>query len=161
MAMVGPRRRSADARSAGPPAFGPTPGDVGPPDPAGVTRSLELALETSRRLRRPLTLVAMEVPDDELRGDAVTRVAALVRSTVRDTDGLWRDGTGSLVLVLSDVDGPNCEPALARLRLRLRREGFGAALMGRASPPPGISAADLLELARGDRRPVARPHRPA
>lgn len=161
MAMAEPRRRRSDARSAGPPAFGPTPGGIGPPDPAGVARSLELALETARRLRRPLTLVAMEVADDTDGEGAVTRVAALVRSTVRDTDGLWRDGTASLLLVLTDVDGPNSEPALARLRLRLRREGLGAVLMGRASPPPGISAADLLELARGDRRPVARPHRPA
>lgn len=160
MAIAGPRRRRSDARTTAPPAFGPTPGGIGPPDPAGVARSLELALETSRRTRRPLTLIAMDVPDPS-DAEALARVAALVRSTVRDTDGLWRDGPGSLVLVLVDVDGPNCEPALARLRLRLRREGFGEALMGRASPAPGISAADLLDLARGDRRAVSRPQRPA
>jgi len=158
MGIVGPRRRSSDARARQTPAFGPTPGGIGPADPDGVARSLALALETSRRLRRPLTLVAMEAPDpsDE---EALSRVASLVRSTVRDTDGLWRDGPGSLVIVLTDVDGPNSEPALARLRLRLRREGFGQALMGRASPAPGISAAALLEIARGDRRLVSRPQR--
>lgn len=159
MAMTGPRRRRSDTREIGSPAFGPTPGGVGPPDPAGVARSIALALETSRRHRRPLTVVAMEVPDPG-DVDALGRFAGLVRSTVRDTDGLWRDGPGSLVLVLIDVDGPNSEPALARLRLRLRREGFGAALMGRASPAPGVSADDLLELARGDRRTVGRPQRP-
>ncbi len=159
MAIAGPRRRSSDARTTQGPAFGPTPGGIGPPDPDGVARSLALALETARRSRRPLTLVAMDAPEgsDEA---VLSRVAELVRSTVRDTDGLWRDGPGSLVLVLTDVDGPNCEPALARLRLRLRREGFGTTLMGRASPAPGIGADDLLELARGDRRIVSRPHRP-
>jgi hypothetical protein len=158
MAIAGPRRRSSDARTTQAPAFGPTPGGVGPPDPEGVARSLELALEAARRSRRPLTLVAMEAPEGADEAE-LSRVATLVRSVVRDTDGLWRDGPASLVLVLVDVDGPNCEPALARLRLRLRREGFGQALMGRASPAPGIGAADLLELARGDRRVVSRPHR--
>jgi hypothetical protein len=160
MSIAGPRRRSSDQRASQAPTFGPTPTGIGPPDPEGVSRSLELALETARRLRRPLTLVAMEVPATT-GPDTLGRVAELVRSTVRDTDGLWRDGPGSLALVLVDVDGPGCEPALARLRLRLRREGFGEALMGRASPAPGVSAADLLELARGDRRPVARPQRSA
>ena len=160
MAIAGPRRRSSDQRATTTPALGPVPGGIGPPDPEGVTRSLTLALETSRRLRRPLTLVAMGVPE-AAEPDMLPRVADLVRSTVRDTDGLWRDGPASLALVLADVDGPNCEPALARLRMRLRREGFGEALMGRASPAPGVSAPMLLELARGDLRPVARPHHPA
>lgn len=155
---IDPRRRRSDTRDVATPAFGPPPGGVGAPDPAGVARSIALALESSRRFRRPLTLVAMEVPDPG-DADALGRFASLVRSTVRDTDGLWRDGPGSLVLVLIDVDGPNSEPALARLRLRLRREGFGAALMGRASPAPGVAADDLLELARGDRRSVAHPQR--
>lgn len=158
MAIPGPRRRRSDSREVAAPAFGPTPGGVGAADAAGMTRSVTLALETARRHRRPLTVVVMEVPDP---GDAeaLGRFSGLVRSTVRDTDGLWRDGPGSLVLVLVDIDGPNSEPALARLRMRLRREGFGAALMGRASPAPGIGAEDLLELARGDRRPLSRPQR--
>jgi GGDEF domain-containing protein len=160
MAIAGPRRRRSDARATAPPAFGPTPCGIGPPDPTGVARSVALALEAARRHRRPLTVVVVDVPEPS-DVDALARVAALVRTTVRDTDGLWRDGPGSLVLVLVDADGPNSEPALARLRLRLRREGFGAVRMGRASPAPGIGADDLLELARGDRRPVARPQRPA
>ncbi len=160
MAIAGPRRRKADGREVAAPAFGPTPGGMGPADPAGVARSIDLALEASRRSRRPLTLVAMEVPEGT-DAEGLVRFAGLVRSTVRDTDGLWRDGQGSLVLLLADVDGPGCEPALARLRLRLRREGFGSALMGRASPAPGIGSLDLLELARGDFRAVARPQRPA
>ncbi len=54
------------------------------------------------------------------------------------------------------MDGPNSEPALARLRLRLKAEGMGAALMGRAAPAPGISAADLLALAQADLQPISR-----
>lgn len=158
MEIGGPRRRRSDARARPTSAFGPASDGIGAADPDGAARSVALALETSRRLRRPLTVVAMEAsdPSDE---EALARVASLVRVTVRDTDGLWRDGPGSLVVVLADVDGPNSEPALARLRLRLRREGFGQTLMGRASPAPGISAVALLEIARGDLRLVSRPQR--
>lgn len=160
MAIAGPRRRRADGRPTTPPAFGPTPGGLGAPDPTGVVRSVQHAIEACRRQRRPLTLVSLELPGDAAGREPLGRVADLVRSTVRGTDGLWRDGAASLVLVLSDVDGPGCEPALARLRLRLRREGLGGVLMGRAATAPGIGAEDLMELARSDRRAVARPHRP-
>jgi hypothetical protein len=149
-----PQRRRSDARPPRSQPFGPTPGGLAPPDPEGVMRSLELAVESARRIRRAVTLIAMELapPADER---ALAQVASLVRHTVRDTDGLWRDGASGLVLVLTDVDGPNSEPALARLRLRLRAEGFGAALMGRAAAAPGISAVDLLALAREDRRVIS------
>ena len=55
---------------------------------------------------------------------------------MRDTDGLWPDGPGGLMLVLVDADGPNSEPALARLRMRLRSEG----LARRADGPRGAGA---------------------
>ena len=60
----------------------------------------------------------------------MTQFTALVRHTVRDTDGLWPDGKGGLIIILTDVDGPNSEPALARLRLRLKAEGMGAVADG-------------------------------
>jgi hypothetical protein len=127
---------------------------LGRPDPEGVMRSLEIAVDSARRGRRAITLVALEVPApvDEA---ALARIATSVRSTVRDSDGLWRDGERTLLLALTDADGPNSEPALARLRLRLRSEGFGAVRMGRAAAAPGISAADLLALAREDRRVIS------
>lgn len=154
MAIAGPRRRRSDARRPQPLPFGPTPGQIGPPDPAGVLRSLEHALDAARRTRRPMTLVALEVPPpaDE---DGLSALAAIVRSTVRETDGLWRDGDCSLVLLLTDADGPNSEPALARLRLRLKGAHRREVLMGRAAPPPGIGAGDLLLLARADCRPIS------
>jgi hypothetical protein len=105
-------------------------------------------------MRRPLTLVALELPGAT--APQVTRFTSIIRHTVRDTDGLWSDGSAGLILLLVDADGPNSEPALARLRMRLRSEGMRGALMGRAAPAPGISAGDLLALARADRQPIAR-----
>ncbi len=154
MAMLGPGRRRTDARAPAPRPFGPTVGASGAADPDGVRRSLEQALDTVRRMRRPLTLVALELPGAT--APQVNRFTAIVRHTVRDTDGLWSDGPAGLILVLVDADGPNSEPALARLRMRLRSEGMGGALMGRAAPAPGITADDLLALARADRQPIAR-----
>lgn len=154
MAAAEPHRRRGDSRRPLSQPFAPTPGVLGRPDPEGVTRSLELAVETARRARRSITLVSLEVPPP-LDDVALASVSTSARHTVRDTDGLWRDGPTSLLLVLADADGPNSEPALARLRLRLRSEGFGAVLMGRAAAAPGISAADLLALARADRRVIS------
>lgn len=117
-------------------------------------RSIELAVESARRARRPITLVSLELPTS---GDetALAQLASIVRHTMRETDGVWRDGASSLILVLTDADGPNSEPALARLRMRLRSEGFGEVLMGRSAAAPGISGLDLLALAREDRRTIA------
>ena len=91
MATAGPRRRQSDVRRPRPLPFGPAPGGMGPADPDGVMRSIDFALDAARRHRRPMTLVAITAPvpctDDEL-----ARLAGIVRRTVRDTDGLWRDG---------------------------------------------------------------------
>ena len=154
MATAGPRRRSADTRRPQPQPFGPTPGDIGPPDPDGVARSLEFALEAAHRLRRPMTLVALSAPPPLEEAD-LARLAAIVRRTVRDTDGLWRDGESSLILLLTDADGPNSEPALARLRMRLKADGLARTSMGRAAPAPGIGPHELLALAREDLSPIS------
>lgn len=150
-----PQRRRGDARRPQERPFGPTPGGLGAPDPAGMLRSLEHAVGSARRMRRPVTLVALEAPEGA--GEAeLARVADLVRRTVRDTDGIWRDGPAGLALVLMDADGPGCEPVLARLRMRLRSDGLGGVSMGRAAAAPGIGAADLLDLAHEDRRAISR-----
>ena len=134
-----PARRRNDARKPKPKPLpiAPTPGAVGVPDPGGVRGSLRGALEAARGMRRSVVLVSLELAASH--GEAeLARLAALVRRTVRDTDALWRDGHRSLLLLLTDIDGPGSEPALARIRLRMRREGLGAALIGRAAPAPGI-----------------------
>ena len=151
--MLGPGRRRGDTGRPVPRPFGPTLDAPADADPDGLRRSLEQALEAVRRSRRPLTLVALELPDAP--PPQATRFTAIVRHTVRETDGVWSDGPGGLIVVLVDADGPNSEPALARLRMRLRSEGMGGALMGRAAPAPGISAGDLLAQARADRQPIA------
>jgi hypothetical protein len=85
----------------------------------------------------------------------VARVATIVRRTVRETDGVWRDGDTSLVVLLTDADGPSSEPALARIRLRLRGERLNGVMMGRAAPPPGLPATELLALARSNCRRIS------
>ncbi len=152
MASSGPRRRRTDARRERPPAFEPPSDGLAPADPQALLRSLGGALASARRQRRPMTLVSLSVTGGD--GARLERVAALTRRTVRDTDAIWRDGEAGLALLLADADGPRSEPALARLRLRLRSIGMGAVMMGRAAPPPGISAEELLLLARADRRPI-------
>jgi len=154
MTVAGPRRRKSDIRPPRPQPFGPTPGGIGPADPEGVARSLGFALDAAKRHRRPMTLVVLGVPPPTDEAE-LARAAALVRRTIRDTDGLWRDGPTSLVVLLTDADGPNSEPALARLRMRLKGDGLARTTMGRAAQAPGIGAQELLQLAREDLRPIS------
>jgi hypothetical protein len=154
VATAGPRRRRTD-RGERPPALGPVPVALGPPDPAALVAALDAALTTARARRRPATLVCLAVPDSG--GPELEAVAALARRTVRATDAMWRDGRNGVALLLADVDGPSSEPALARLRLRLRGRGMGRVAMGRAAPPPGVGARELLLLARADLRPISPP----
>jgi GGDEF domain-containing protein len=149
-----PQRRQSDRRPPRPVAFGPTPGEWGAPDPEGFSRSLTIALDASRRFRRPLTLVVLEIgePGGE---PALVQVADLVRRTVRGTDGVWRTGPSTLMVLLADADGPSAEPALARIRMRLKAETEVPVRMGRAAAPPGVAADVLAELARTDLRPLS------
>jgi len=147
------RRRQTDSRPPLPAPFAPTPPVVGPPDPEAFLRSVGHALDAARAARRPLTLVALEVqPARGVEPETVLgRVAELVRRTVRASDGLWRDGALTLGLLLADADGPRAEPALARIRLRLKGEREATVRMGRAVAAPGVDAATLLEIACADR----------
>jgi hypothetical protein len=150
------RRRATDARPQHL-IFGPTPGAFGAPDPDGFARSLEYALESARKGRRPLTLMVVEVASRN-GGDVeatVIEVAGLVRRTVRDSDGVWREGARSLAVLLTDCDGPSAEPALARVRLRLRNQVKADITMGRAAAQGAMTAADLMNLARGDLRGIS------
>ena len=153
MEAPGPGRRRKDDLRPKPLPLAPPPGAAGSSAPGGVRGSLRYALDTARRMRRSVVLVSLELGAPHGEGD-LARLATLVRRTVRDTDALWRDGRRSLLLLLADIDGPGSEPALARIRLRLRDEGLGKALMGRAAPAPGVAAEELLILAREDARPI-------
>ena len=155
MAVAPPRRRHSDGRPPLPVAIAPTPAPLGPADPAAVQRSIEAALDVARRLRRPVTLVALQVLAEGSAGEKLLgRMADIVRRTVRESDGVWRDGAATIVVLLADADGPKAEPALARIRLRLKAEGVRGIAMGRATPAPGIEAGALIGLAHGDIRPI-------
>ncbi len=147
-----PRRRKADARPAKPALIAPTPGP-GQVVPHEVRRSIELALERARRGRRHVTLVSLGMPQ-EAEHEAFVAVATAVRRTIRGGDGLWRDGHRSLAILLADVDAPSVEPALTRLRAALEPFAGQGLDVGRASPPPGLPASELLELARAGRVPL-------
>ena len=155
MAVAPPRRRHSDGRPPLPVAIAPTPAPLGPADPEAVQRSIEAALEVAKRLRRPVTLVALQVLAEGPTGEKLLgRMADIVRRTVRESDGVWRDGAATIVVLLADADGPKAEPALARIRLRLKAEGVRGIAMGRATPAPGIGAEALIGLAHGDIRAI-------
>jgi hypothetical protein len=156
MAVAPPRRRHSDGRPPLPVAIAPTPAPLGPADAQAVQHSIEAALEVSRRLRRPVTLVALQViAQGPAAEKLLVRMADIVKRTVRESDGVWRDGTTTIVVLLADADGPKAEPALARIRLRLKAEGVRGIGMGRATPAPGIGAEALLGLAHGDTRQIS------
>ena len=156
MAVAPPRRRQSDGRPPLPVAIAPTPAPIGPPDAHAVQSSIEAALEVSRRLRRPVTLVALHVlAQGPAAEKLLLRMTDIVRRTVRESDGVWRDGATTIVVLLADADGPKAEPALARIRLRLKSEGVRGIGMGRATPAPGIGAEALIGLAHGDTRQIS------
>lgn len=116
-------------------------------------RAVGEALSALRRARRPMTLASLELEPPADEGDLV-QLAELVRAQVRDSDGLWRDGPLALLILLTDADGPSADVPLGRIRRSLRGEGYDEALLGRASPPPGIDLIGLMELLRDDARPL-------
>lgn len=150
--MSAHRRRRNDHRPPAPQILAPTPALAGPADPPAVLRSIADALVAARRTRRPVTLVVLEMGPDGDADAGAARVMAEVRRLVRRTDGVWRFGDRALAILLLDADGPEAEPALARMRLRLRDERALHLSMGRAAAAPGIDAISLMELARSDMR---------
>ena len=143
MATAGPRRRSSDTRR---PVHSPSarrPATSARPTRTAWMRSLEFALEAR---------AAAPAPDDARR-DLGARLPSR-RTTWRGSrpscaarcatpTGCGGTARSSLILLLTDADGPNSEPALARLRMRLKAEG----LVGHVHGPRGAGA--------GHRRPDA------
>lgn len=153
MAMQGPLRRKTDLRPKAA-LFGPTPGVVEPVDRESFLKSLDHALEASRRGRRFVTLVVVDLQPDASDAD-VARLLLATRHMIRETDAMWRTSARSLTILLADADGPSAEPAVARLRLRLRAEAKVPLLIGRATAAPGIDTRTLIDLAKADRVEVS------
>jgi hypothetical protein len=152
MATHGPLRRKTDLRPRSA-LFGPTPGAVEPVDRESFLKSLDHALDASRRGRRFVTLVVVDI-GDPMTEAVVSKLAASVRHMIRETDAMWRTGTRSLTVLLADADGPSAEPAVARLRLRLRGDSPAPLSIGRATAAPGVDPMTLIDLAKADRRTV-------
>ena len=152
MATQGPLRRKTDLRPRSA-LFGPTPGAVEPVDRESFLKSLDHALDASRRGRRFVTLIVVDAdgPVDEA---AIAKLAAIVRHMIRETDAMWRTSVRSLTVLLADADGPSAEPAVARLRLRLQADGPAPLSIGRATAAPGVDPMTLIDLAMSNRRPV-------
>ncbi len=152
MAKQGPLRRKTDLRPRSA-LFGPTPGALEPVDTESFLKSLDHALDASRRNRRFVTLVVLDLEPGATE-DLIARLATIVRNTIRETDAMWRTAPRSFTLLLADADGPSAEPAVARLRLRLRSGAPWPMSMGRATAAPGVSTTTLIDLAKADRREI-------
>lgn len=152
MATQGPLRRKTDLRPRSA-LFGPTPGAVEPVDREAFLKSLDHALDASRRGRRFVTLIVIDM-QDPVTEIAVSQLVAIVRHMIRETDAMWRTGVRSLTVLLADADGPSAEPAVARLRLRLRADAPTPLSVGRATAAPGVDPMTLIDLAKADRRTV-------
>ena len=152
MATQGPLRRKTDLRPRSA-LFGPTPGPVEPVDRESFLKSLDHALDASRRGRRFVTLIVVDA-EGEITEPIVWQLAGIVRHMIRETDAMWRTGVRSFTVLLADADGPSAEPAVARLRLRLKADSPLPLMIGRATAAPGVDPTTLIELAKADRRPI-------
>ena len=85
---------------------------------------------------------------------AVARVLAIIRETIRDSDGVWRTEPEHLWVILADSGGPSAEPALARLRESMRGQDMAKVRIGRAAAMPGTDAQQLQLIAAFDLREV-------
>lgn len=152
MATQGPLRRKTDLRPRSA-LFGPTPGAVEPVDRESFLKSLDHALDASRRGRRFVTLVVVDLLPDASE-ETVGRLVTVVRRMIRETDAMWRTAPRSITILLADADGPSAEPAVARIRLRLRADAPAPLWIGRATAAPGIDPMTLIDLAKADRREI-------
>ena len=150
MATQGPLRRKTDLRPRSA-LFGPTPGAIEPVDRESFLKSLDHALDASRRGRRFVTLIVVDLLPEATEQMVSTLVGA-VRRMIRETDAMWRTGARSVCILLADADGPSAEPAVARIRLRLRSDAGQTVYVGRATAAPGVDPRTLIDLAKADRR---------
>ena len=148
--MTGDRdtRRSADRRRDRAPLLPVPPSESIPPvDARGFGASIALALTAARRSRRPVSLVLVDLEVDA----PVAQIVTALRTTIRETDGVWRPGPERLAVLLADAGGPESEPAFARLTAALAAIETPIRI-GHAAAAPGIDAQSLLAIAEGDIR---------
>ena len=120
---------------------------IPPVDARGFGASIALALTAARRSRRPVSLVLVDLEVDA----PVAQIVTALRTTIRETDGVWRPGPERLAVLLADAGGPESEPAFARLTAALAAIETPIRI-GHAAAAPGIDAQSLLAIAEGDIR---------
>lgn len=112
------------------------------------------ALEVARRLRRPLTVLLVEIADPA----AAPRLAELTRflgETLRDSDGVWPIRHDRILALLADADALGSVSPVERIRARLGPDVSGTLVLGQITVPPGAVADDVLSLAEDARIPLA------
>ena len=146
-------RRSSDRRSRGQPAV-PSAPPAAPAAPEAAIEALADALAVCRRLRRPLTVLLVEIA----RPESAPRLPDLARflgETLRDSDGVWPMRHDRVLAVLADADAQGSMPPVERIRERLGPGVAAALVLGQVTVPPGAQADDVLRLAEDARTPLA------
>lgn len=143
-----PTRRRSDKRSSRQLTVqSPSPGTFA--DPEAAFTALEEAMGLARRWRRPLTVFLIEASGSD--APDLPRLSSFLIQTLRDTDAVWPIRQDRLLVILADADAAGATPPLERIRTGLGPEVAGALNLGRVTPPPGIGAHDVLDLAENAR----------
>lgn len=147
-----PSRRRSDQSPKRPPAV-PSASPSAPLSPEAAYEALEQALAVSRTLRRPLTVLLVEIADPAA-APRLTDLARFLGETLRDSDGIWPIRHDRIVTLLADADARGSVSPIERIRGRLGPEVSGALVLGQITVPPGARADDVLSLAEGARMPL-------
>jgi hypothetical protein len=111
-------------------------------------------LTRSRRYGHPLALIGIVPPSDGWSSNE--DCGRTIRGHVRSIDTVWASDAGIFIL-LPETDGRDANAVLRRLRLHAAEVVEGATAHVAAFPARALTAAALVEIARGraDRPPVS------
>lgn len=146
-------RRRSDQRSRRAPAV-PSAAPAAPVSPEAAYDALTHALDVSRRLRRPLTVLMVEVTDSGV-APRLDDLGRFLGETLRDSDGIWPIRHDRIIVLLADADALGSVSPVERIRARLGPEISGSLVLGQITVPPGADPDDVLSLAEDARMPLA------
>ncbi len=132
----------------------PSAAPAAPVSPESAYEALTGALDISRRLRRPLTVLMVEIVDPE----SAPRLGDLGRflsETLRDSDGVWPLRHDRIIVLLSDADALGRVSPVERIRARLGPDTSRSLVLGQITVPPGAEPDDVLSLVEDARMPLA------
>lgn len=125
-----------------------------PVSPEAAHEALSGALEVSRRLRRPLTVLMVEIADSEI-APRLDDLGRFLRETLRDSDGIWPIRHDRIIVLLADADALGSVSPVERIRARLGPDISRSLVLGQITVPPGADPYDVLSLAEDARLPLA------